>query len=66
MLPTAPDTVCVVDDTHSTVHLFLAAATRDEPKLVAVRILRALVLRALLEDGFPFFHAACFTLHGVG
>ncbi|MEU2026173.1 hypothetical protein ABZ565_29065 [Streptomyces sp. NPDC016469] len=66
MLPTAPDTVCFVDDTHSTVHLFLAAATRDEPKLVAVRILRALVLRALLGDGCPFFHAACFTLHGVG
>ncbi|MEU6254313.1 hypothetical protein [Streptomyces sp. NPDC047043] len=66
VLPTSPDTVCFVDDTHSTVHLFLAAATSDEPKLVAVRILRALVLRALLGDGRPFFHAACFTLRGVG
>lgn len=66
VLPTSPDTVCFVDDTHSTVHLFLAAATRDEPMLVAVRILRALVLRALLGDGCPFFHAACFTLRGVG
>ena len=66
VLPTSPDTVCFVDDTHSTVHLFLAAATRDEPMLVAVRILRALVLRALMGDGFSFFHAACFTLRGVG
>ncbi|MCX4884813.1 hypothetical protein [Streptomyces sp. NBC_00847] len=65
VLPTSPDTVCFVDDTHSTVHLFLAA-TRDEPMRVAVRILRALVLRALLGDGLPFFHAACFTLRGVG
>ncbi|MDT0478024.1 hypothetical protein RM863_38505 [Streptomyces sp. DSM 41014] len=66
VLPTAPDTVCFVDDTHSTVHLLLAGATRDGPMLMAVRILRALVLRALLEDGLLFFHAACFTLHGVG
>ncbi|MFE5593067.1 hypothetical protein [Streptomyces sp. NPDC056549] len=66
VLPTSPDAVCFVDDTHSTVHLFLAAATRDEPMLVAVRILRALLLRALIGDGCPFFHAACFTLRGVG
>lgn len=66
ILLTSPDTVCFVDDTHSTVHLFLAAATREEPMLVAVRILRALLLRAVLGNGFPFFHAACFTLRGVG
>ncbi|MEV3857666.1 hypothetical protein AB0J38_25465 [Streptomyces sp. NPDC050095] len=66
VLPTAPEAVCFVDDTHAAVHLFLAAATRDEHMLVAVRILRALVLCALLENGFPFFHAACFTLRGVG
>jgi hypothetical protein len=66
VLPASPDTVCFVDDTHSTVHLFLAAATADEPMLVAVRILRALILRALLGDGLPFFHATCFTLRGVG
>lgn len=66
VLPTSPDSVCFVDATHAAVHLFLAAATRDEPMRVAVRILRALVLGALLGDGFPFFHAACFTLRGVG
>lgn len=65
-LPSSPDAVCFVDDTHSTVHLLLATAIRDEPMQVAVRILRALVLRALLGDGFPFFHAACFTLRGLG
>ncbi|MGA5632573.1 hypothetical protein [Streptomyces lydicamycinicus] len=66
ILPTSSDTVCLVDDTRSTVHLFLVAATRDEPMLAAVRVMRALVLRALLGDGCPFFHAACFTLRGVG
>jgi hypothetical protein len=66
ILPTSPDTVCFVDDTHAAVHLLLAAATGEEPMLVAVRTLRALVLRALLGDGFPFFHAACFTLRGLG
>ncbi|MFJ9468764.1 hypothetical protein [Streptomyces caniferus] len=66
ILPTSSDTVCLVDDTRSTVHLFLVAATSDEPMLVAVRVLRALVLRTLLGDGCPFFHAACFTLRGVG
>lgn len=66
ILPTARDTFCFVDDTHAALHLFLAAATGDEPMQVAVRILRALVLRALLGDGYPFFHAACFTLRGVG
>ncbi|MFD9483381.1 hypothetical protein ACFWBX_05140 [Streptomyces sp. NPDC059991] len=66
VLPSAPDTICFVDDGERAVHLLLPVGLHRHSMLVVVRILRALVLRELLGRGHPFFHAACFAVKGMG
>ncbi|WP_327356363.1 hypothetical protein [Streptomyces sp. NBC_01304] len=65
VLPTAPDTICLVDDGQSAVHLLSPTGSGPQSMRVVVRILRALVLRELLGRGHLFFHAACFVLQGT-
>ncbi|MGW3493143.1 hypothetical protein [Streptomyces sp. NPDC001020] len=64
VLPSASETICLVDDRRRAVHLVPPAGS-DQCVLV-VRILRALVLRELLAVRCSFFHAACFALRGTG
>ncbi|MGX1668573.1 hypothetical protein [Streptomyces sp. NPDC055400] len=66
VLPSAPDTICLVDDRHRAVHLLPPTGSDPHSRRVVVRILRALILRELLRRGHPFFHAACFSLRGTG
>ncbi|MEU3741944.1 hypothetical protein AB0E78_33400 [Streptomyces sp. NPDC032198] len=66
VLPSAPDTICLVDDGHQAVHLLLPTGPEPQPVQAVVRILRALVLHELLRRGHPFFHAACFVLRETG
>lgn len=64
VLPSASETICLVDDRRRAVHL--VPPVGSDPSVLVVRILRALVLRELLAARYSFFHAACFALRGTG
>ncbi|MFC9670018.1 hypothetical protein [Streptomyces sp. NPDC056949] len=65
-LPASLEAACFVDDGRRAVHLLPRDDSRPLPRLLATRVLRALVMHELLLQGALFFHAACFTLRGTG
>ncbi|MFE9997498.1 hypothetical protein [Streptomyces avermitilis] len=64
VLPSASETICLVDDRRRAVHL--VPPVGSDQSVLVVRILRGLVLRELLAMRYSFFHAACFALRGTG
>lgn len=65
-LTAPPEAICLVDDGDRAVHLLLHGGPAPRALQLVTRVLRALVLRELHDQGYAFFHAACFTLRGMG